>query len=293
MPPDSGLGKFGERFPVYSALDVTEFGTLGRGQNISDIPTQAASYSPAPEADASRAGESIARPASYTWGSGADASPAPVTADFSDDLKNDLKKPRIETAPAARVWQIAADQPDLATAIKATLSTYDYYMVELGLNVLAGEAKIPELEFHIDLVSDSEDRTDAVAYDLMPKDETKEVIKVSGAISIGLSKLLTFVGGPLGQALADVIDIGLGPISFSWDWKKYTIDASGPLNYDMRWRLYGTDIVQDFNPFILLRKRKTVGKVSAFLSAAYKLEAGLLNAGYAKTAQSTVRLVPI
>ncbi len=76
-------------------------------------------------------------------------------------------------APAANVYQIPPDQQDLSDFVKKTLLWYNFYVVELGLNVMVGwEYQVPELLFKVGLRCDRE-RTDVIAYDIAPKDETK------------------------------------------------------------------------------------------------------------------------
>ena len=77
-----------------------------------------------------------------------------------DSKKKILKEAKVGVAPVARVYEISADQPDLSIAIKKTLDYFNYYVVELGLNVLCGrDAKIPEIMFEVDLYGDGTDRT--------------------------------------------------------------------------------------------------------------------------------------
>lgn len=55
------------------------------------------------------------------------------------DLANELQKTVVGVAPTAHVYQIQSDQPGIDTSVKQTLSAFNYYVTELGLNVLLGD----------------------------------------------------------------------------------------------------------------------------------------------------------
>lgn len=190
------------------------------------------------------------------------------------ESKKELNKVVVEAAPTANVYQIPADQKDLAEFIKKTLSEFNYYIVELGLNVLAGRKfKIPELLFEVDLKCDGE-RTDVTAYDIAPDDTIKHVKIISGKISLGVTNLLKFIPGPIGQVLPNLINIEINPWEFEWGFDKYMIDAAGKKNYRVYWKVYETNVVQGFNPAMVLRARKGVNVISAGARVVYKLKAG-------------------
>ena len=68
-------------------------------------------------------------------------------------INEGLDKAIIGVAPTANVYQILDDQTDLSDSIKKTFSKYNYFIVELGLNVMLGrEFKIPKLLLWLTLV---------------------------------------------------------------------------------------------------------------------------------------------
>ena len=194
----------------------------------------------------------------------------------ADSKKKILKEAKVGVAPVARVYEISADQPDLSIAIKKTLSYFNYYVVELGLNVLVGrDAKIPEIMFEVDLYGDGTDRTDVTTNSVAPTDSLHTAIAVNGKIQFGVTKLLELIP-VVGKYVKDIIPIDIDPIKFSWELKKYDIDTSGPLDFKASWRVYNTETVQSFNPMMVLKSKKKINKIWANARVTYQLATGIL-----------------
>jgi len=195
--------------------------------------------------------------------------------EYADTIRKELRKATIKVAPAPNIYQISPKQPDLSAFIKSTLLGFDYYLVELGLNVIVGrEAKVPTLRFKVDLYSNGAERTDVTTYSIAPTDSIKRTKIVEGKISIGVNNLLKLIPGPIGEMLPNLISIDINPIEFRWQLSKYEIDASGPGSYEVGWLIYGTEIVQGFNPLMMLRVNKRVSKIFADVQADYELHIG-------------------
>jgi hypothetical protein len=198
--------------------------------------------------------------------------------DIPNKLKEELNKSVIEIAPTANIYQISPSQKDLSDFIKNTLTQFNYYVVELGLNVMLGKRfTIPELLFEVDLKCNGKDATDVTAFDIAPDDSIKHIKVISGKISLGITKLLKFAPAQVGQIISDLLDIQINPIEFEWGFDKYLIDAAGKKNYRIYWKIYKTSISQGFNPTIILKARKDVNTISANVRATYGLKSGLTN----------------
>ncbi|MGP8328901.1 MAG: hypothetical protein ACT6FF_01085 [Methanosarcinaceae archaeon] len=192
---------------------------------------------------------------------------------LTSTIKDELNKIVIEVAPTANVYRIPDNQHDLAESIKRTLPEFNYYVVELGLNVLLGrKSKIPELLFEVDLTCDGKNREDVTAYDIAPNDNIKHIKVIGGKISLGITKYLKFIPEPIGEVISDLLIIDINPWEFEWGFDKYMIDAAGKKNYHIYWKIYETNIVQGFNPTMILKVRKGVNKISANVRAIYKLK---------------------
>ena len=195
----------------------------------------------------------------------------------ADSKKTVLKKVKVRVAPVARVYAISPTQSDLSDAIKQNMPNFNYYVVELGLNVLVRqEAKIPELMFEVDLYSDGEDRTDVTTNSVAPTDKLHTAVAVSGNIQIGVTKALELIP-VVGNVVKDLISITINPIEFKWELRRYDIVASGPLNYNTSWRVYNTENVQSFNPMMVLKAKKKISKIWANARVTYTLKTGFLN----------------
>ncbi len=190
-----------------------------------------------------------------------------------DKIKKELNKVVVGVAPGANVYQIPSNQPDLDKSIKNTLGEFNYYIVELGLNVMLGrQFKIPELLFQIDLKSDGQNKTDVTAYDIAPDNKIKHVKVLSGKINLGVNKLLKLIPSPIGQIVSGLIEIEINPWEFDWGFNKFMIDACGRKNYHLYWRVYKTNVIQGFNPCMILKVRKNVKNISASAKCIYKLK---------------------
>ncbi len=201
-----------------------------------------------------------------------------------------LTKKIIRVAPTANVYQISSDQKDLADNIKNTLPYFNYFLVELGLDVLLEKgSSVPELLFEANLRSDRQYKTDVTAYDISPNDTIKHVTIASGKVSLNITKLLEFVFSKVGVPIVSPLSIDINPITFEWGYDKYRIDAAGKKNYNVHWKIYDTPNVQAFNPTVMLKARKDVKTIDAYVKATYKLRTSLFHSDI----RTTTRKVPI
>lgn len=218
-------------------------------------------------------------------------------SDFSQAIKDELGKVVVGVAPTAHVLPITANQSGLAGAIGPTLSDFNYFLVEFGLNVMLDKrVRVPKLVFSVDLRSNSRDRTDVTAFDIAPADTTEYKKLLSGQVKInlGLTKLLSLVPSPIGQAIAGLLDLQLivNPWEFSWGITRYKIDAAGKKDYKVYWKLYDTNVVQGFNPTIVLKARKNVTNIRAIVNVAYEIQSGLLGPVELKSNKRKIRIWP-
>jgi len=189
------------------------------------------------------------------------------------DLANELQKTVVKVAPTAHVYQLQSDQPGIDTSVKQTLSVFSYYMTELGLEVLLGDnVTLPELLLSVELTCDGKDQTDAVAYDIAPKDTIEWTTIVSGQISLGINNLFKLIPFPIGQEIANLIPITINPWKFDWKIAKYLINAVGELDYNIYWKLRGTDVAESFKPTLILKARKDVTIVAAKITCTYSMK---------------------
>jgi hypothetical protein len=192
------------------------------------------------------------------------------------ELEAELNKSVVEVASAANVYQISPDQKDLSDFIKKTLTWFNYYVVELGLNVMVGrKCSIPELLFKVILMGDG-NTENVVAYDIAPKDETEYRKLLSGnvKIALGVTTFLKFIPVPLGEHVSNLLNVDINPWEFEWGIEKYMIDACGEKSCDVYWKIYETSMVQGFNPAMIVRAKKEVNKISANARCVYKLKTG-------------------
>lgn len=267
------LKKFGDPFKKYEPLEISHI----------SVPDTAEAYNNLVNLGVSEdryALPDLSPPAPYVLTRGEPVKRIVLTkAHFSDEIKKELKKAEVGVAPVANVYKFSPEQPDLSDFIKQSVHYFNYYLVELGLSVAVGrEAKIPKLKYEVDLYSDEgkRDRTDVTTFSVAPTDRIKRVKIIEGKISIGINNLLKLIPGPIGKIIPNLMKIDINPIEFRWALRKYEIDVDGPLDYNVSWKIYGTEVVQSFNPLMILRARKEVSEIFAYVRILYELKTGLL-----------------
>jgi len=180
---------------------------------------------------------------------------------------------KVGLSSCPHVYKIKPNTKDLSEDIKETMSDYNYFIVEMQLNVLLGrEFKIPSLRLHLDLICDSKKRTAVNAFDVAPDDKFKKVTVIEGKINLNISKMLTFIPGPIGKVIAGLLPIEINPIPFKWTYDKYMIDTYGAGNWYTYWKIYETRTVQSFRPTIILKAEKNIKLISTLAKCEYKLK---------------------
>jgi hypothetical protein len=132
--------------------------------------------------------------------------------DGSSEIRDAIEANRIEISPAAhRVDLVKMSQEvgqKLPENLSTTLDQYDYYNVQMGLNIILGEGyRLPELRFTTHLFGDDNINANVVAYDIFPDDQIKRVKIIEGEISLGVSELFQFVAGSIGKAIANLLKL--------------------------------------------------------------------------------------
>jgi hypothetical protein len=138
--------------------------------------------------------------------------------------------------------------------------------------LLGDNVTLPELLLSVELTCDGKDQTDAVAYDIAPKDTIEWTTIVSGQISLGINNLFKLIPFPIGQEIANLIPITINPWKFDWKIAKYLINAVGELDYNIYWKLRGTDVAESFKPTLILKARKDVTIVAAKITCTYSMK---------------------
>jgi hypothetical protein len=172
------MKKFGEKFDIYEPLEIEQV----------SIPDENKTYGVLREASGLLKTKGV--------------------SGSTKELEAELNKSVVEVASAANVYQISPDQKDLSDFIKKTLIWFNYYVVELGLNVMVGKkCTIPELLFSVALQGDGTTEN-VVAYDIAPKDETEYTKLLNGnvKITLGVTTFLKFIPVPLGEYVSNLLN---------------------------------------------------------------------------------------
>jgi hypothetical protein len=164
--------------------------------------------------------------------------------------------------------------PDINPFMKATLKDFDYYLAELGFNVVLGKGfKMLRLRFFVDIMGNGFATPDVVSYDAFPDDQVKRVTIVGGEVSLSLDPLMKLISAPVGTIVSNVLKISLDPWKFNLGYDKIDIQYSGDLAYNLLWDIRHNNIFRGFNPVIVLKKRKTLTNVNTKVRAIYEIQA--------------------
>jgi hypothetical protein len=193
------------------------------------------------------------------------------------ELRKAMRENKIKIAPAAHTVDLKklakAGGTKIPPVLMATMKEYDYYNVELGLNIVLGKGyKIPSLRFMINIFGDDEMTADTIAYNAFPDDQIKKVKIIGGKISLGLSQLFQLIPGPIGSILPNLLQVNLNPWEFNWNYDKIEILYSGNLSYELMWDLRHNNIYKGFNPTVVIKKRNRIKKVVAKVKIIYELQ---------------------
>jgi hypothetical protein len=183
-------------------------------------------------------------------------------------LQQVFKNNRIEVAPAAHrvdLVKLAEEGGQkLPPQLSSTLDEYDYYNIEMGLNIILSQGyNLTELRFKTEIYGDDNLSDNVIAYDIFPDDQVKRVTIVEGEISLGVTELFNLVPAPVGTILANLLKVKLNPWKFSWGYDKIEIQSSEGLTYSPEWLLRYENIYRGFNPTLIIKKKKDIKKIVA------------------------------
>jgi hypothetical protein len=191
------------------------------------------------------------------------------------ELKEALEENKIQIAPAVHIVDLnkRATEKGIVLKTKSTMEEFNFYNVELGLNILLGKGyEIPRLRFMMEVFGDNRKSADVIAYDAFPHTQVKAVQIIGGKISLGVSDALSLIPFPIGHTISNLLQIDLNPWEFNWTYDQIHIMFSGRLSYDLNWDLRHRNIYRGFNPTLILRKRKRISKVLAKVNVIYGLK---------------------
>jgi len=191
------------------------------------------------------------------------------------ELKEAMEENKIQIAPAAHRVDLCekAAEKGIVLMTHSTMNEFDFYNVELGLNILLGRGyEIPRLRFMMEIFGDDRKSPDVIAYDAFPHTQVKKIQIIGGKINLGVSSALNLIPFPIGQILSNILKIDLNPWEFNWAYDQIELMFAGRLSYELDWDLRHKNIYQGFNPTLILKKRKRINKVVAKVKVIYSLK---------------------
>lgn len=158
---------------------------------------------------------------------------------------------------------------------------YDYYLTEIGMNIIVPRGKIEELRFRVKLSEATHVAFDRkissekiVALDGFPKDVIEEKHIVAGKIKLSIDKTFQFIP-VLGPSIPDIVNVQLEPWEFRiGNIRKVNVDFSGGLTSEPEWYFKEDGIKNDLRVALVIQKPKLINDVSCGVEAAWLYDPG-------------------
>ena len=202
----------------------------------------------------------------------------------SDEILQGIRAIRIEVAPSANTRVISTDAES------------DCLLSEIGMNLVVPRGSIQELRFKATLLAEGEIGTDLIVLDGYPKGHVEQRSIVDGKVTLGVSKLFTFIPaiGPVtGAALGELLKIELNPWEFKiGNIREAEIIFSGSLTFEPEWYFRESGLNGELQVTMTIKKPVNVKSVAAQVEAAWAYSPGFLRPIKTSTDAKMVRMFP-
>ncbi len=171
-----------------------------------------------------------------------------------------LEFPKVDDLPHVKLLQYAQQhETPLSEILPADIEHYDFYLVELPINILTPNQRLTRLRVTLTLELQNQQSANTVAYDLFPKDQTDVKEIMNGGVKLDLSQALKFVlnagGAGPATALADALDIKI-EIPLKWTSATTTIKTTDRLSNPVEWDITDNAIQNGFTGYVIIQAPK-------------------------------------
>jgi hypothetical protein len=143
----------------------------------------------------------------------------------------------------------------LGEAIIADGARFDFYLMELPVNILIPESrKLTRLRLSLDAAPTAQAHVPVVAYDLFPTDKWHAVTHDVGSVSVDVSRALTF----LYPVVGDVLGLKLA-VPIRWTSQYVAIRTTDRLSNPVVWDVSDDTIGHGFTGYVIWRTAKGAG----------------------------------
>jgi len=137
---------------------------------------------------------------------------------------------------------------------------YDYYLIELPLNILVPNQRLVRLRLLLELEASKQKTEDIVAYDIFPNDQTDVKEIITGEVNLDVSKALGFCLAATGAGLASVpLTEAFGfklAIPFKWTSQYARVQTTDRMSNPLEWYITDSSIQNGFTGYAIIRAPK-------------------------------------
>lgn len=209
-----------------------------------------------------------------------------------------LELPRVEDLEQIKLLQYAQQLPTpLQLAITPDSDRYDFYLIELPLNILVPNRRLTRLRLRLELGASGQKSDQIIAYDLFPNDAYDVKTIMTGEANLDVSKALKYFlsatgAGAAVASMTDCFGFKLA-LPFKWTSKYARVQTSDRMSNPVEWYVTDSSIQNGFTGYVIIRApRDSQVTVAASLDCEIRRDSpfgGVLKAQY-KTDSYTYRL---
>jgi hypothetical protein len=166
-----------------------------------------------------------------------------------------LEFPNVENIESVKLRQYARQrQTPLELNLPPDDEHYDFYLIELPLNILAPKQRLTRLRVRLDLGADGQKSGKVAAYDLFPHDQTDLKTIATGEVSLDISNALKFIPA-VGTVLTEVFGFKLS-MPIKWTSTSITMHTSDRMSNPVEWYIIDNSIQNGFTGYLIIRAPK-------------------------------------
>lgn len=193
----------------------------------------------------------------------ADETPVKANEAESKEMLNSirLQLPRVEDILQVKLLRYAEQRKTpLKLAIPPDSKNYDFYLMELPLNIMMINQRLARLRLRLDLEALGQRSEQVVAYDLFPNDTSDTRTIMSGEVQLDVSKALKYIltasgAGAAATPLAECFGLKLD-LPFKWTSTYATVQTSDRMSNPVEWYVTDDSIQNGFTGHVIIRAPK-------------------------------------
>lgn len=168
--------------------------------------------------------------------------------------------PNVMDLNHVKLLQYAQDrQTPLELVIPPDSRNFDFYLIELPLNILVPQQRVTRLRMMLNLEATGRQPGETVAYDLFPNDQTELKTLMTGEVTLDVSKTLKYILSSVGAGTAAPLTEAFGfklNAPFKWTSTFTKVQTSDRMSNPVEWYITDSSIQNGFTGHVIIRAPK-------------------------------------